>query len=76
LPAFVNVYCASVFVLLFVSNQLGFKPRLLSWAFPALIAVAVTVRERARQTLVLAFAALLPVVLIAYTTIGNTLVQP
>ncbi len=76
LPGFVNTYCASVFVLLFVSNQLGFKPRLLTWAFPALIAVTQVLRRRSWQTLALGFAVLLPIVLIAYTTIENTMIQP
>ncbi|HXW33788.1 MAG TPA: hypothetical protein VEJ87_04355, partial [Acidimicrobiales bacterium] len=60
----------------FISNQLGFKPRLLAWAFPALIAVASIVRGKWWQMLALGFAALLPLVFIAYTTLGNTMIQP
>lgn len=76
LPAFVNSYVGGVFLLLFVSNQLGFKPRLLTWAFPALIAVAVMLRDRWWQVAVLGCALMLPVVFIAYTALGNTMIQP
>ena len=40
LPLFITGYCIASFGLMFVSNSLGFKPRFLVWAFPALIAVA------------------------------------
>jgi len=76
LPALVNVYCVGVFFVLFASNSLGFKPRLLTWAFPVLVAVAVKVRGRGWQALVITFAALLPIVFVAYSTLGNTMVQP
>ena len=76
LPGYINAYCASIFVLLFISNQLGFKPRLLTWAFPALIAVAFTLRARAWQALAIGFAVLLPIVLIAYATLGDAMIQP
>jgi len=75
-PGFVNAYCASALVVLFVSNNLGFKPRLLSWVFPALVAVAVELKGRAWQALVIVFASLLPVVFISYTTLGNVMIQP
>ena len=45
-PLLITVYCAGLFVFMFVSNSLGFKPRFLSWAFPALIAVAALTRRR------------------------------
>ncbi|MGO9657251.1 MAG: hypothetical protein ACLP7F_02650 [Acidimicrobiales bacterium] len=75
LPGFITAYSVSVFVLLFITNE-GFKPRLLTWAFPALIAVAATMKSRSRQTLVTAFAALMIVVFFAYVLLGNTMVQP
>lgn len=76
LPALVNAYCAGVFVLLLVSNQLGFKPRLLVWAFPALVAVASFATKRLVNALAVTFAALLPIVFLAYATLGNTMIQP
>jgi len=76
LPALVNVYCAGVFFLLFVVNNLGFRPRLLSWAFPALIAVAALLRGRVYRTVVLVSALVLPLVFIVYTTLGNSTAQP
>ena len=75
LPGVITAYSLSVFVLLFITNE-GFKPRLLTWAFPALIAVAVTMKSRSRQTLVTAFAGLMIVVFFAYVLLGNTMVQP
>jgi hypothetical protein len=76
LPGCVNAYCIGLLVLLFASNSLGFKPRLLSWAFPALIAVAATARPRTWLAGVVTFACLLPIVFFAYTLLGNSLGQP
>jgi hypothetical protein len=76
LPGFVNAYCLGVVLVLLVSNSLGFKPRLLTWAFPALIAVAAIVRPRAWMAIALAFACLLPLVFLSYTMLGNTMAQP
>ena len=76
LPACLNAYCVGVVLLLFVSNSLGFKPRLLTWAFPALVAVAKVVRPRALAAIIGAFAALVPVVFLIYTMFGNTMAQP
>lgn len=76
LPGFTNAYCAATLLILFVSNNLGFKPRLLTWAFPALIAVAAKLKGRSWQALVIVFASLLPIVFISYTTLGNTMIQP
>ena len=76
LPSFVNLYCAGLLVLLVVSNQLGFKPRLVAWGFPALVALAVVLKRRGGLVVVIGFAVLMPIVLVAYTTIGNTMLQP
>ena len=76
LPASINAYCAGVLVLLFVSSNLGFKPRLLTWAFPALIAVAAATRPRTWLAVVIAFACLLPLVFVVYTTLGDSMAQP
>lgn len=69
-------YCAAVFLMSFVSNEQGFKPRALAWAFPALIAVAVVTRRRYWQPVALLFAGLLPMVVLLYTLYGNYVVQP
>ncbi|MGO9890731.1 MAG: hypothetical protein ACLP0L_22920 [Solirubrobacteraceae bacterium] len=76
LPGCINAYCAGVLLLLFVSNSLGFKPRLLTWAFPVLIAVAAIARPRTWLALVIAFACLLPIVFLVYTMLGNSMAQP
>ena len=75
-PLLTVVYCGAVFVVLFVSNSLGFKPRLLTWAFPALIAVGSLTRRRGWQPIAIAFAYLMPVVFLAYTTYANYMIQP
>lgn len=75
-PGLINAYCIGVFVLLFVSDTSGFRPRLLAWAFPALIAVAATTRRRGWQIVAVAFACLLPITFIVYTTLGNTIAAP
>jgi hypothetical protein len=75
-PGMINAYCIGVFVLLFVSNTSGFRPRLLTWAFPALIAVAATARRRGWQIVAVAFACLLPITFMVYTTLGNTIAAP
>jgi hypothetical protein len=72
----VSIYCIGVFVLSFVSNQLGFKPRMLVWAFPALIAIAALSRRKGWQVIALTFAGLLPIVFLLYSTIGNYIIQP
>ncbi|MHB8189682.1 MAG: hypothetical protein ACYDHP_04530 [Ferrimicrobium sp.] len=76
LPALINAYVLGVVALLLVSNQLGFKPRLLSWAFPVFIALAATLPGRWRQILIVLFAVLLPVTFFGYVLLGNTVIQP
>ena len=75
-PGTINAYCIGVLAVLFVSDTSGFRPRLLTWAFPALIAVAATTRRRGWQPVALAFAALLPITFVVYTTLGNTVAAP
>ncbi len=75
-PGVINAYCIGVLVVLFVSDTSGFRPRLLTWAFPALIAVAATTRRRGWQPVALTFAGLLPIAFVVYTTLGNTVAAP
>jgi hypothetical protein len=75
-PGLITAYCAGVLVILFVSDTSGFRPRLLTWAFPALIAVAAATRRRGWLVLATAFASLLPLVFVVYTTLGNTVAAP
>ncbi|HYA67167.1 MAG TPA: hypothetical protein VED63_00405, partial [Acidimicrobiales bacterium] len=75
-PLLITVYCIGTFVIMFVSNGIGFKPRLLTWAFPALLAVAATTRRRGWIPIAIAFAYMLPIVFLAYTTYGNYMIQP
>jgi hypothetical protein len=76
LPLEVNTYCAAVLAILFVTNDLGFKPRLLTWAFPMVIAAALVLPRVARRFLIGAFLLMMPVVFILYTTMGNSVAQP
>ncbi|MDE3085162.1 MAG: hypothetical protein KGJ77_00220 [Acidobacteriota bacterium] len=48
----------------------------MAWGFPALVALSAVLKRRGRLDVVIGFAALMPVVLVAYTTIGNTMLQP
>jgi hypothetical protein len=75
-PLLITFYCFATFVLLFASNSLGFKPRFLTWAFPALIAVAAATHRRGWQPIAFAFAFMLPVVFLAYASLGNYMIQP
>jgi len=61
---------------MFVSNELGFKPRVLTWAFPVLIAVAAITRRRGWQPIAIAFAFLLPIVFLAYSSYNGQGVGP
>lgn len=76
LPSILAGYSLTVFLQLAMTNVLGFRPRNLTWAFPALIAVAAASRRRAWQPVAIGFAMLLPVAFLAYTTIGNTMGAP
>lgn len=71
-----TAYCAGVTVLLLAGNSLGFKPRLLCWLFPLLVPVAARTSDRTFLALAIVFAYLLPVVFLAYTLLGNSMVQP
>ena len=76
LPGCINAYCCGVVLLLFASNSLGFKPRLLSWAFPALVAVAATSRARTWMVVAVTSAFLVPLVFLSYTMLGDSMAQP
>lgn len=76
LPLELNMYTICVFVVLFSTSNLGFKPRLLVWAFPAVIAMASSYPRWARRTTLAVFAALLPIFFVLYTTMGNSIAQP
>lgn len=76
LPGEINAYCIGVLALLFVTNDLGFKPRLLTWAFPALIAVAATLPRPWRRVVSVLFTISIPVFFILYSTMGNSVAQP
>jgi hypothetical protein len=75
LPVIINLYYVVVVAALLLSTQ-GPKARLLCWAFPALIAVAATLKAGARFVLTTAFAMLLPMVFLTFTTLGNIVAQP
>ncbi len=76
LPAPLIFYCLATFALMFVSNSLGFKPRFLTWAFPALIGLAAISRRRGWQPIAMGFAFLMPLVFIAYASFGDYMIQP
>jgi len=72
----IPIYCLGSFALSLFSNELGFKPRMLAWAFPVLIGAAIVTRRRGWQTVAILFAGILPFVFLLYTMNGNYIVQP
>jgi hypothetical protein len=76
LPTSLITYSCAVTLLLATNSSLGLKPRCLCWLFPALIGAAAVLRERRSRFLLAGFIGLLPILLIAYTVIGNSLAQP
>jgi hypothetical protein len=76
LPLELNIYCAAILTVLFITNDLGFKPRLLTWAFPMAIAAALVLPTAARRSLIVLFLVTMPFLFILYTTMGNSIAQP
>jgi hypothetical protein len=76
LPLELNVYCAAILAILFITNDLGFKPRLLTWAFPMAIAATLVLPTAVRRTLIALFVLTMPFLFILYTTMGNSIAQP
>lgn len=72
-PLYIAAYCLGAVGFCLVSND-GIKPRLLTWAFPALIGVAASLGLRAWQALVIGFAMLTPIVFLTYTLLPNSMV--
>ena len=75
-PVGVKVYCAAVGVMLLINPALGPKPRFLFWLFPSLFLLPRNLSPKVLSLLLMFMAFLLPVVAIAYTTIGNVVAQP
>jgi hypothetical protein len=76
MPAVLTSYTLFSLLFLFIGNNLGFKPRLLTWAFPALIAIAFATRRKGWQFVAISFAILLPIVFLFYAGLGDISVQP
>ncbi|TAN22212.1 MAG: DUF2029 domain-containing protein [Actinomycetota bacterium] len=75
-PLGAKVYCLAVAVMLLINPALGPKPRFLFWLFPSLLLLPRNLSPKILNPLLIFMALLLPVVAIAYTTIGNTVAQP
>ena len=75
-PMSVKLYCASVAVMVLINPALGPKPRFLFWLFPAVLLLPRDLKPRLFNSVLIVMAWLLPMLLIAYTTIGNTVAQP
>lgn len=75
-PVSVKLYCAAVAVMVLINPALGPKPRFLFWLFPAILLLPRDLKPRLFNSVLIAMAWLLPLLLIAYTTIGNTVAQP
>ncbi len=75
-PVSIKVYCGVVALMVLINPALGPKPRFLFWLFPCLMLLPINLKPRAFNSVVIVMAWLLPLLLIAYTTIGNTVAQP
>ncbi len=75
-PLSVKLYCAAVAVMVLINPALGPKPRFLFWLFPAILLFPRDLKPRLFNSVLIVMAWLLPLLLIAYTTIGNTVAQP
>ncbi len=76
LPVSAKVYCVAVALMALANPAIGPKPRFLFWMFPSLMLLPVNLKPKVFSTVVTVMAMLLPLLLIAYTTIGNTVAQP
>lgn len=76
IPLATKVYCVAVALMVLANPALGPKPRFLFWMFPSLMLLPVNLKSRAFSSVVIVMAFLLPLLLIAYTTMGNTVAQP
>ncbi len=75
-PVSVKIYCVAIAAMVLINPALGPKPRFLFWIFPAILLLRSDLESRVFNLVVIAMAWLLPILLIAYTTIGNTVAQP
>ncbi|NNN18928.1 MAG: hypothetical protein HKL84_03645 [Acidimicrobiaceae bacterium] len=75
-PLSVKLYCVAVAVMVLINPALGPKPRFLFWLFPSIFLLPRNLRPKVLNPVVIFMALLLPLVLIAYTTIGNSVAQP
>lgn len=72
----IKLYCFSVALMVLVNPALGPKPRFILWMFPALFLLPAILGPRWARIAAMFSVALVPVLFIAYTTIGNTVAQP
>jgi hypothetical protein len=75
-PVSIKVYCGVVALTVLINPALGPKPRFLFWLFPCLMLLPINLKPKVFNSVVIVMAWLLPLLLIAYTTIGNTVAQP
>lgn len=76
IPLSVKAYCLSIMVMILINPALGPKPRFLFWMFPALLCFPLRFKKAWLMAVVTLFAWVLPLLFIAYTTLGNVVAQP
>jgi len=76
LPVALWSYVVANLALLWCTDGLGPKPRMLSWCLPAFVAVAAVLSDRARRVLLVGCAVAAPVLVLTYTTMGNSIGPP
>lgn len=71
-----KAYCVAVALMVLVNSVLGPKPRFLYWMFPAVLAIPSEIPKKWLPPLLVVMAWTVPLLFIAYTTLGNTVAQP
>ncbi len=76
IPLSIKAYCFSIAVMTLINPALGPKPRFLLWMFPALLCFPLRFKKSWLMVVVVSLAWMLPLLFIAYTTLGNVVAQP
>lgn len=76
LPISLKAYCIAVSLMVIANPALGPKPRFLYWMIPVILILPLEVPKRWLPPLLVVMGWTVPLLFIAYTTLGNTVAQP
>lgn len=76
IPLSIKAYCISIMVMILINPALGPKPRFLFWMFPALLCFPLRFKKDWLMAMIVLLAWVLPLLFLAYTTLGNVVAQP